>query len=144
MVRLIIAVTLTVLLVTLGASAQSNGAASVISVEATLLSVTDTGREARSDLLLLWNRDVRPTPIGHAAISCRKFHRDFAVGRNIYNCFGTYVLPLGKIAVQGIAHGLQRYTFVITGGTGAYVGKNGTMFSRRIGPGTLRVSFRLT
>lgn len=115
---------------------------STISVSATVVDVRETD-DMRTDLTLLWNRNIRSRPIGHGILTCTKVGAGGILGRGISNCMATYSLPLGKISVQGILHSYARYTLVITGGTGRYKGADGTLFVRRVANGVRRLTFVL-
>jgi hypothetical protein len=64
--------------------------------------------------------------IGSGIIACIRF-------RNVRQCIGTYVLPSGRVTVQGqyIAN-RERLTLTITGGTGSYAGVKGVAISSQI------------
>lgn len=85
--------------------------------------------DVRSDVLLLWNRDLRSRPIGSGVKSCVRVSggNSGIIGGGLYNCVLSLVLPLGKIQAAGVVHDLRRYTIVITGGTGAYVHASGPL-----------------
>lgn len=113
-----------------------------ISISATVVDVRESD-DMRTDLTLLWNRDIRHRPIGHGAITCTKVGFGGILGGGVSNCNAVYQLPLGKISTQGILHGYGRYTMVITGGTGIYKGVSGTLFVRRVADGVRRLTFKL-
>jgi len=113
-----------------------------IAISATVADVREVFNN-RSDILLLWNRDVRARPLGHAIVSCDELGEGGIAGAGLEHCMATYVLPLGKITAQGIIHSRSRYTLVVTGGTGVYLGAQGHLFTRRIGPGVKRIIFDL-
>lgn len=98
----------------------------------------------RSTHLRLWNHAITHKPIGHAFITCAFIGRGGELGkRGVWTCGGIYRLPLGLITSAGITHSHYRYTSAITGGTRKYVGQGGVIFTRRIGPSTLRVVMQL-
>jgi hypothetical protein len=122
---------------------QSPGSTgSRITIAASVVDVRET-RDVRSDVLLLWNRNIRSRPLGHAIVSCYSLGFGGILGAGLEHCTATYVLPLGKITAQGIVHSRNRYTLVLTGGTGRYVGAEGHLFTKRIGPGLKRIVFNL-
>lgn len=114
----------------------------VVSVSVTAAAVRD-GTETRTDVLLLWNRNIRSTPIGHAVKSCVKGGRGGIFGNGLMSCVLTLNMPEGKVIASGVVHGLDRYTLAITGGTGSYVDARGPLFVRRIGDGLRRLTFRV-
>lgn len=112
-----------------------------VSVAVTTASARDTPH-TRANTLLLWNRNVRTTPIGHGVESCIKVGYGGLLGDGILSCDLTLALPLGKLTATGIIHGFRRYTIVITGGTGAYVKAHGPLFVRSVtGDGVRRLTF---
>lgn len=113
-----------------------------ISVAATVVDVRET-EDMRTDLTLLWNRNIRHRPIGHGVLTCTKVGIGGILGAGVSNCNGVYQLPLGKISTQGILHGYSRYTMIITGGTGVYKEASGTLFVRRVADGVRRLTFAL-
>lgn len=123
--------------------AQSQTSGSIVRVLATIEDVRFRG-DVRTDFYFLWNRSVRARPLGHAFLSCTDIGREGALGSGVAICTGTYVMPLGKLAVSGVQHRRTRYTLIVTGGTGAYLGKNGSLHVRRIAPGAFNLRFRLS
>lgn len=113
-----------------------------VSIAVTVASVRD-GPETRTDVLLLWNRNVRTTPIGHGVKACAKAGFGGIVGGGLMSCTLTLHLPTGKVTASGIVHSLDRYTLVITGGTREYEGVSGPLFVRRVGDGLRRLTFTL-
>lgn len=113
-----------------------------VSVAVTAVRVYET-RSTRADTLLLWNRNVRDRPIGHAIKTCVKAGVGDILGGGVMNCQLVIWLPLGKIIAGGTVHNLGRYTLVITGGTGVYEGVTGPMFVSRIADGVRRLTFKL-
>lgn len=113
-----------------------------IGLAATVVDVRETD-EMRTDLTLLWNKNLRSRPIGHGVLTCTKIGSGGILGGGISQCTATYQLPLGKIAAQGIIHGRGRYTLVITGGTARYKDASGTLFVRRVADGVRRLTFSL-
>lgn len=142
------AVALLVFVVAGVASAQSPQPAgppappSQITLAATVVDVRES-TDMRSDIVLLWNRTIRSRPVGHAVLTCAKVGTGGVLGGGIWNCIGVYQLPLGKISTQGILHGYNRYTLVITGGTGRYKGVSGSLFVRRVAEGQRKLIFSL-
>lgn len=122
---------------------QSHSQGRLVSVAVTTASVRVT-IGTRSDVLLLWNRNERTTPIGHALKSCIRARSLDVFGEGLMGCTMTLSLPLGKITASGIVHNLRRYTLVITGGTGVYQGVTGPLFVRsETGAGVRRLTFTL-
>lgn len=116
---------------------------SVVRISVTTADVRET-RDLRTDILLLWNRNERSTPIGHAVKSCVKIGNGGILGHGgVLSCQMTLSLPLGKVAAQGIVHNLYRYTMVVTGGTGVYEGASGPLFVRRGGEGVRQMTFKV-
>lgn len=114
-----------------------------VSVAVTTAKVRE-GLNTRADTLLLWNRNERSLPIGHAIKTCVKAGQGDLLGRGVMNCTMSIVLPLGKLTAVGIVHNLRRYTLVITGGTGIYEGTTGPLFVRSVsGDGVRRLTFTL-
>lgn len=134
--RIAVATSLLVLCVVLAwittlANAQP---AKTVSVTMTIAEVHE-GFDMSTHLMLLWNRDITARPIGHALKSC-------AIADELLQCSLVLVLPLGKVTASGIVHSLNRYTLVITGGTGEYEGAQGPLFVRRVsGDGVRRLTF---
>lgn len=108
----------------------------LVSVAVTTASVRD-GVETRVDSLLIWNRNIRTTPIGSGIKWCIKVDYN----RTLAGCTIILSLPKGKVAAAGIVHNYGRYTFVLTGGTGVYVGVRGPLFVTRIADGVRRFTF---
>jgi hypothetical protein len=69
----------------------------------------------------LYNRSIRPAPIGHADFVCT-FTAAYA-----RLCTGTFTLPKGKIVVSGAATFRQFYELAVIGGTGLYDNVRGSM-----------------
>jgi len=132
-----------ILALPLAAEAQT---ASRISITSTLESVRIT-RTTRVSYFLLWNREITPTPLGHAFLTC---HR---APLGVWTCNSTYTLPYGRLATMGEAHHFRRYSLIIVGGTRSkravresaqgYQGVAGTLTTWRIGPGTYRLAFAI-
>lgn len=112
-----------------------------VSVAVTTVAVKET-EHTRTDVLLLWNRNQRSTPIGHGIKACIKGGTGGILGGGIMSCTLNIILPLGKISSSGVIHNLARYTLVLTGGTGVYEGVSGPLFVRRVGDGVRRLTFR--
>lgn len=123
-----------------GAVAQDPATPAPVHLAVTTAAVRD-GFEMRTDILLLWNRNIRTTPIGHAIKSCIKVGSGGILGGGIMSCSMTLHLPRGKVAASGVVHSLNRYTMVLTGGTGLYEGVHGPLFVRRVGDGVRRMTF---
>jgi hypothetical protein len=141
--RLAVAV-VTSLLLAVGVEVTPANLSDTVSVAVT----TAAAREApgtRSNFVLLWNRNIRTTPIGHGVEACVKVgRRGGFLGASLLSCDLTLVLPLGKVTATGIVHGFRRYTLVITGGTGAYLTAQGPLFVRSVtGDGVRRLTFQL-
>lgn len=112
-----------------------------VTVSVTTVSVRDRS-ETRVDTLLLWNRNERVGPIGHAVKSCVKGGSGGILGGGIMSCDLVVSLPLGKVVATGIVHNLRRYTLTITGGTGRYLKAKGPLFVRSVsGDGVRRLTF---
>lgn len=97
----------------------------------------------RSDVLLLFNKNVRVAPIGHAVLSCFTLGTGGILGGGVAHCVATYAMPLGTFTAQGVLHSFRRYTLTITGGRGFYANASGYVFARRIGPGVMRLAVNL-
>jgi len=102
----------------------------LVSVQITTAQVTES-TDLRADVLLVWNRDIRSTPIGHSVMSCVKVNSGGLAGSDLKNCSMSVVLPLGKVIATGIVHSYNRFTLVITGGTRAYEGAHGSLVVTR-------------
>lgn len=97
---------------------------------------------------LLWNHEISSRPIGHAYQSCLRS------ANGGYICNSVYAFPYGKLASTGEARSFARFSAVVTGGTQSrrarrvghpgYVGAEGTLVTRRVGPGTFTLTFILT
>ena len=111
-----------------------------VSVAVTAIGVEES-RDMRTDLLLLWNRNVRSRPIGHGLKACIKTRQGDLRGGGLMSCTLTLSLPRGKVSAAGIVHNINRYTLVITGGTGVYATASGPLFVRRVGDGIRRLTF---
>lgn len=76
--------------------------------------------------------------IGNSFSSCILIAKEeiFAGGRNL--CDGVYNLPKGKITFKGSRKNRERYTFVVTGGTGFYSGVGGRLNGFVIGSDPFR------
>jgi hypothetical protein len=112
----------------------------LVSITITAAAVRDGG-ETRTDVLLLWNRNVRTSPIGHGIKACIKSGSGGILGNGLMSCSLTLMMPTGKITATGPVHDLGRYTLVITGGTGEYESVTGALFVRRVGDGVRRLTF---
>jgi hypothetical protein len=123
-----------------GALAQ-DGSTGVVAVAVTTAAVRETNA-TRTDALLLWNRNERTLPIGHAVKACIKSGTGAIFGDGLMTCTLVVELPLGKVTATGLIHNLRRYTLVVTGGTGAYAGARGPLFVRSVsGNGVRRLTF---
>ena len=111
-----------------------------VSIAITAIGVEES-RDMRTDLLLLWNRNVRSSPIGHGLKACIKTRQGDLRGGGLMSCTLTLSLPKGKVSAAGIVHNINRYTLVITGGTGVYATASGPLFVRRVGDGVRRLTF---
>lgn len=112
-----------------------------VSVSVTTADVRESTSK-RTDVLLLWNLNVRNAPIGHAVKACIKAGSGGLLGGGLLSCDLTISLPLGKVTATGIVHNLRRYTLVVTGGTGAYANAHGPLFVRSTtGNGVRRLTF---
>lgn len=133
-----VALTLIVTLIIAAIAYAQNtpGQGAPVAVAATVASVRD-GPETRVDKLLIWNRNIRTTPIGYAIRYCIKvqYYGD------VMGCTMTISMPRGKVAATGVVHHEWRYTLVITGGTGVYLGVHGPLFVTRVADGVRRITF---
>lgn len=111
-----------------------------VSIAVTTVAVRESSN-TRSDALLLWNRNQRSLPIGHAIKACIKAGGGGIFGRGVMSCTISLYFPLGKVVASGVVHNINRYTLVITGGTGEYEGVSGPLFVRRVGDGVRRLTF---
>lgn len=123
-------------------AAGSQPAGGVISITASTVDTRVLGYQ-RSTVMRLWNRSVSATPIGHAVTVCTRLGVGGVLGGGLSDCKATFVLPLGKITAAGVRHNRTRYTLVITGGTGRYLGAAGSVDRRAETPGQTRYIFRL-
>ena len=139
-----LAVALIILIATglAGAQTVTSATPKVVSIAVTTALVRD-GAETRSDTLLLWNRNERDRPIGHAVKSCIKTGSGGILGNGVMSCVLVLSLPLGKVVATGIVHDVSRYTLTITGGTGVYRGARGPLFVRRVADGVRRLTFSI-
>ena len=69
----------------------------------------------------LYNRRFQEAAIGHARLTCTFFDR------RSRECEGTYVLPKGKIVVEGALDSRLLYELAVVGGTGLYENARGTV-----------------
>jgi hypothetical protein len=83
--------------------------------------------------------------IGNSFLICGKMPDSGRFGSGVQQCHGTYNLPRGKIAVIGSRNNIDKYSFVVVGGTGFYAGVGGKLDVFRIGasPITERLIFSL-
>ena len=126
-------------------SALSRGAqpsVSRISIQATVEDIR-IHHGTSNEIRLLWNLAVRPSPIGTGYVRCGLMGRGDVYGRGISYCVSEYVLPLGKILVAGVRHNRRMVSYVITGASGVYEGKNGTLTVTSDGEGKLNLTFLL-
>jgi hypothetical protein len=67
----------------------------------------------------------RNTNAGYGYFTCGQVRND----RGPQRCSGTYILPEGEVDVAGVLHDGNRgqFVFVVTGTSGVYAGKSGTM-----------------
>lgn len=133
-------VSLIILAVVGAAAAQDPSTPAPVSLAVTTAAVRD-GFETRTDVLLLWNRNIRTTPIGHGIKACIKGGSGGIRGGGIFSCSLTLHMPRGKIVATGTIHDISRYTLVVTGGTGDYESAGGPLFVRRVGDGVRRITF---
>src|SRR5262245_24179980 len=70
---------------------------------------------------LIYNKRITPRSIGRATMSC------IAVSLTDQNCSATYVLPKGKIVVQGVIGSRLIYQLAVVGGTGLYDNVHGSL-----------------
>jgi hypothetical protein len=70
---------------------------------------------------LIYNKRITPRSIGRATMSCT------AVGLTGQSCSATYVLPKGKIVVQGVIGSRLIYQLAVVGGTGLYDNVHGSL-----------------
>jgi hypothetical protein len=67
--------------------------------------------------------------VGHTGVECTIT----SVAREETQCLGSAVFHHGQITIQGLLAGEpEKFSFAITGGTGAYEGAEGTLFVRVI------------
>jgi hypothetical protein len=71
--------------------------------------------------------------IGTAYDSCVLVGVGDQYGKGLSMCNGIYNLPQGKLTFQGTRKTRERYTFVVTGGSGIYVNASGTINGFQIG-----------
>jgi hypothetical protein len=65
----------------------------------------------------------RTQVVGHGVVSC--IHIDDGDGSATRECTATYFLPKGEIQLAGVSKGRTRYRLMVTGASGAYLGKDG-------------------
>jgi hypothetical protein len=70
---------------------------------------------------LIYNKRITPRSIGRATMSCT------AVSLTDQSCSATYVLPKGKIVVQGVIGSRLIYQLAVVGGTGLYDNVHGSL-----------------
>jgi len=58
--------------------------------------------------------------IGNSFIACTRIGRDGTFGANVEQCSVTFNLPRGKIVAVGSRNSREKYSLVVTGGTGFY------------------------
>jgi hypothetical protein len=105
----------------------------------------DVGKAGRSPgdvdvyTQLLFNKRIQEKAIGRATMVCT------AVGSSGQSCAATYVLPQGKIVVQGVIGTRLIYDLAVIGGTGLYDNVRGslTVTSLRRKPSRELLVFRL-
>jgi len=128
-------------------------AAARVDIESTVqdVRISDVGPpgasvgDTRSEVLYLWNRAIRPTPIGNAYLLCTTLGRHGIYGRRPASmCDGIYNMPRGKLLVRGVRRSNRFYSFAITGGTGIYRGATGSLNVRPREPRFLETFFVLT
>lgn len=144
------AVTIIVLIAFFGLAAQTSGQKpgedqrKRISVLLTTAAVRTT-EHTRTDVLLIWNRQIRDSPIGNAIKSCIEGGTGGILGKNgLMTCTLIVQLPLGKVAASGVIHNVRRYTLVTTGGTGIYEQVSGPLYVRSVaGDGVRRMTFSI-
>jgi hypothetical protein len=90
--------------------------------------------------VLLYNKRITPRAIGRGDMLCT------STGTKTQSCSATYVLPRGKIMVQGVIGSRLIYELAVVGGTGLYSNVRGTLtvtsLSRK--PSRELLVFRLT
>jgi hypothetical protein len=104
-----------------GGAASKSGVSGVAYFRENITATTSLGRfpgatqVRRSRVLLL--RAAKT--VGTGGIAC------IVVGPNQRECFGTYVLPQGRIKVLGETGHTDSFQLLIIGGTGVYAGSTG-------------------
>jgi len=131
-----------------GTSRAGTGPATVrITDQELQVSHVDLGRRGRSpgDMEIvrhrLFDRTQARNVIGRAELVCT-----FVDDRRSRVCRGTYILPRGKIVVDGSLQYRQFYVLAVTGGTGLFDNARGTLTVTRTARSPVRdlVVFRLT
>ncbi len=80
-------------------------------------------------------RDRKASVVGWGTTVC------LALQNGAFQCWGSYVLPKGKISVQGTRRNRSFYVLAIVGGTGRYNGWGGTLIGRQYAPDRERLVF---
>jgi hypothetical protein len=146
--RLLFAISAALVLAVVLSSPAASSTSGKVQVTATITGVRTEANPRRQGAqstiyLRLWNREITNGPIGHAFVSCLFMGSGGVFGSGIANCHAVYTMPLGKITASGLRHRIRRYTLVLTGGTGRYIGADGVAVSRSLGPGVLDLTILL-
>lgn len=98
--------------------------------------VTDVQKNVPNRVITLYQiRDRKSSIVGWGSNVCLSLHNGG------FLCWGTYVLPKGKISVLGTRRNRAFYTLAIVGGTGSYNGWGGTLIGRQYAPDKERLVF---
>ncbi|HEY4347400.1 MAG TPA: hypothetical protein VGM80_07400 [Gaiellaceae bacterium] len=75
----------------------------------------------------LFNKGITSTSIGHSDLTC------IDTGTGSMNCSGTYLLPRGKIMVEGVIGSRFFYELAVVGGTQLYDNVRGSVTVTSLG-----------
>jgi hypothetical protein len=131
----------------LGSSGRDDdgGDREVISVvstntEESFVDVGDKGFSLGDEFVFASRLRWRGENVGHTGVVCTIT----SVQREESQCLGTAWFHHGQIAIQGLVAGEpERFSFSVTGGTGAYEGAEGTLYVRELSGGRERLTFSL-
>jgi hypothetical protein len=137
MIRTLAAVISVVLLSGLIGGANAQNGKGKISVTATYATVRHHAH-LHVEIFRIWKRSITGVPIGSAYVVCDELGTGDVLGGGISSCQVTFHFPLGKITAAGIRHSVRHWSMVITGGTGIYLGAQGSVHRREHLPGEPR------
>ena len=91
--------------------------------------------DGRMRLVVKKVRTVRYPRLGEIGQVCTRLPQVDPSAPARQSCVGTLVMPLGRIAYQGVRYRASYYVLAVTGGTGVYAGCAGTLAARTISTG---------